>query len=141
MAKEYKYFCKNCGIKFVSNNKNRKYCSYKCSHHAKWKNQGNSYKIPWGYYCYNDIGICPYWKLDTVHTDEQENGYCEYLKKSDWDLNEEKSTITHSYKQEDGTYKEIISKNISWHDYGILGSLLWDHVKKCDCNLGDNETY
>jgi len=53
--------------------------------------------IPHGPYCYerldpkNDgkklkiIGKCPYWTLRDDKPD-QENGYCTYLKKGDWDI-------------------------------------------------------
>jgi len=49
--------------------------------------------IPKGLYCYTfkngKRAVCPYWSTDKVHTIYQENGYCEYLGKGDWDLNEE----------------------------------------------------
>jgi len=91
-------------------------------------------KIPRGYYCHDSKNmdkICPYWRLDAVHTEEQENGYCEYLGKGDWDLNKEKTTIKESRRQEDGTYKETIYENTSWHDLGLTESLLWDQCKMC----------
>ncbi len=77
--------------------------------------------------------ICPYWRLDPIHTGERENGYCEYLEKGDWDINEEKTAIAESRKQEDGTYKETIYKNTSWHDLGLAESLLWDKCKEVGC--------
>ena len=40
-------------------------------------------KIPKGGYCYDKKGICPYWTLDPNHP-EQDNGYCSFLKKGDW---------------------------------------------------------
>jgi len=42
-------------------------------------------KIPKGPYCYNENGICPYWSL-VKDRPSQENGYCKYLKKGDWEL-------------------------------------------------------
>ena len=41
--------------------------------------------IPKGDYCYDENGICPYWdiKLDKP---EQENGYCKYLNRGDWEV-------------------------------------------------------
>ena len=53
--------------------------------------------IPKGMYCYvpvvpNFLGIgklvikkCPYWSLDEKH-EKQDNGYCAYLEKGDWEL-------------------------------------------------------
>ena len=41
-------------------------------------------KIPSGCYCYDENGLCPYWSKRKDKPD-QENGYCEYLKKGDWE--------------------------------------------------------
>ena len=79
-------------------------------------------KIPRGYYCYNRQ-ICPYWRLDTIHIDEQENGFCEYLMKSDWDINEELGEIV--WTKSNG--EKSITKP---HEIGI--SLIWDQCKMCD---------
>jgi hypothetical protein len=53
--------------------------------------------IPKGLYCYHNlshykdgttyVNMCPYWKRNTSK-DEQESGYCEYLKRGDWEVNE-----------------------------------------------------
>ena len=48
----------------------------------------NKHRIPKGIYCYDENGNCPYWSIDKS-LPEQENGYCAYLKQSDWDINEE----------------------------------------------------
>ncbi len=44
--------------------------------------------IPKGMYCYirndNEKIICPFWDIDKTKP-EQENGYCYYLKKGDWE--------------------------------------------------------
>lgn len=43
--------------------------------------------IPRGIYCYNytpEFEICPYWSLDKTRP-EQENGFCSYLNKGDWE--------------------------------------------------------
>ena len=40
--------------------------------------------IPEGQYCYDNSGLCPFWKHDTTKP-EQENGYCRYLQMGDWD--------------------------------------------------------
>lgn len=42
-------------------------------------------KIPKGVYCYDENGICPYWKK-CADRPEQENGYCEYLEQGDWEM-------------------------------------------------------
>lgn len=46
----------------------------------------NNCDIPKGCYCYDVNGVCPYWKLNTQH-EEQNNGYCSFLKEGDWDNN------------------------------------------------------
>jgi len=54
--------------------------------------------IPRGMYC----DECPFWSNDKKRS-RRENGYCSYLGKGDWDLNN-----------------------------GILGnSFLWDQIKEC----------
>ena len=87
--------------------------------------------IPKGYYCYSGREekrvICPYWKIDPKHPDlDQENGYCEFLGKGDWDFNEEGGKI----RVYDKTGKMIgtepaHSESMSW---------LWDQVKACGVN-------
>jgi hypothetical protein len=42
--------------------------------------------IPQGIYCYDDDGVCPFWSI-RKDKPEQENGYCSFLKKGDWDFN------------------------------------------------------
>ncbi len=41
-------------------------------------------KISKGYYCYDKNDLCSYWSKDLTKPN-QENGYCHYLKKGDWD--------------------------------------------------------
>lgn len=41
--------------------------------------------IPYGYYCYDENGRCPYWCIDD-NRPEQENGYCSYLDIGDWEM-------------------------------------------------------
>ena len=42
-------------------------------------------KIPKGPYCYDENNhTCPYWCLSILH-DEQNNGYCHFLKRGDWE--------------------------------------------------------
>lgn len=43
--------------------------------------------IPKGYYCHDEEDmklLCPYWSIVRSRP-EQENGYCAYLKKGDWE--------------------------------------------------------
>ena len=42
-------------------------------------------KIPTGIYCYDENGKCPYWSIKEDKP-TQLNGYCEYLKKGDWEF-------------------------------------------------------
>lgn len=48
----------------------------------------NELNIPKGDYCYTYINnkqvLCPYWEVSMEHND-QENGYCNYLKVGDWE--------------------------------------------------------
>ena len=112
-------------------------CNKPCDIIQKLKK--NKKLIPLGYYCYaidkntRVQKLCPYWNSDVNHRESQEYGYCCYLEKGDWDLNEEKTTITKSKRQEDGTYKETVYENTSWHDLGLAESLLWDQVKSGKC--------
>jgi hypothetical protein len=94
--------------------------------------------IPKGLYCYTfkngKRAVCPYWSTDKVHTIYQENGYCEYLGKGDWDLNEE-------YNKEGGVK--------GWDGKGnplppadaheLTMGLLWDMCK--ECNINDDENF
>lgn len=85
--------------------------------------------IPKGPYCYDENGICPYWSLNAYYS-EQENGYCAFLDKGDWELNTEKKwRIT--YK--DG--KSIPDAELqSGSELGLPLSLLWDQCKECGIN-------
>lgn len=58
--------------------------------------------IPKGPYCYNDVGLCPFWDKNRNQPD-QLSGYCHFLKLGDW------------MDDTDG----------SWT------MLLWDQVKEC----------
>lgn len=41
-------------------------------------------KIPFGPYCFDKNGICPFWSIrnDLPH---RRNGYCAFLKRGDWE--------------------------------------------------------
>jgi hypothetical protein len=85
------------------------------------------FRIPRGYYCHTQKS-CPY---HSIRDDKpyQENGYCSYLGKGDWDLNDEikDKDVEVEYRQKDGSYKKVMMK------YGDLPptSLLWDMCKEC----------
>ena len=93
--------------------------------------------IPRGLYCYKyrkliwgknkedppkmKIKICPYWeKLNNLLN--QENGYCHYLKKSDYDINNDEHKEFMNVKT-----GEIIKAPYM----PIAMSLLWDQCKEC----------
>lgn len=78
--------------------------------------------IPKGYYCYDERGICPYWHCDEARP-AQQNGYCAYMGKGDWDLNKEK-----------GWREEGSDEWKSAEEIGMPLSLLWDKVKMCGVN-------
>jgi hypothetical protein len=44
-------------------------------------------KIPYGCYCYDENGTCPYWDSDPSKG-EQRYGYCHCLGVGDWEDNE-----------------------------------------------------
>lgn len=78
--------------------------------------------IPSGCYCYDARGVCPYWGL-LDDKPFRENGYCAYLGKSDWDLNEETGVLSNK----EGDLTKETAHDLKW-------SLLWDKVKECDVN-------
>lgn len=93
-------------------------------------------KIPKGSYCYQVVskiglqGVCPYWSSNPKKP-KQNNGYCTYLEKGDWEINKEKRWRKVEFK--DG--KEV--KHGKWetaYQIGIPMSLLWDMCKECNIN-------
>jgi hypothetical protein len=83
------------------------------------------------FYCYDENGICPFWE-NKSDLPVQENGYCHYLGKSDYDLNEEYNKeckiIYAKNKDEVGkTIEEIF-------DLHFPSSLIWDRCKECGIN-------
>jgi hypothetical protein len=86
--------------------------------------------IPKGYYCYsvkNGKTIpCPYWSIDKKHS-KQNNGYCAYLEKGDWDINKE--SRWREVKYVNGKKKK--GKTSTAEEIGIPMSLLWDMCKDC----------
>ncbi len=57
--------------------------SIKSADKAFRDNDGATSIIPEGMYCYGKDGRCPYWAISENH-EEQENGYCAFLKEGDW---------------------------------------------------------
>jgi len=87
-------------------------------------------RIPKGLYCYSqnykefkDIKVCPYWSIRRGKP-KQNNGYCAYLEKGDWDLNNEKRWRRKYTKGKKGPWKTA-------YELGFHLSLLWDQVKEC----------
>ena len=75
--------------------------------------------IPKGIYCYDENGRCPYWSMDE-NRPEQENGYCSFLEKGDWDFNNESEAVN------------VATGEIVEIPFPV--GLLWDSVKECDIN-------
>ena len=82
-------------------------------------------EIPTGIYCYTFLGmeekdgnirmkrkLCPYWSRNNDQP-EQQNGYCSYLEKGDWE--------------------EPIPDDFPPHFPVSCLSLLWDQVKDPEC--------
>jgi len=96
--------------------------------------------IPHGSYCYTFIGDsrkgenrCPYWKHRPVRRGKklhsQEDGYCTYLDKGDYELNRELK-----YTLEWPEDHECIGIPMTAEEIGMPFSLLWDLVKMCGEN-------
>jgi hypothetical protein len=85
--------------------------------------------IPKGLYCDN----CPFRFIDKTRP-EQENGYCSYLQKGDWDLNAEiaEDDVEVTIRQPVMSFKTTTMK---YKDLPPT-SLLWDGCKMCDIKYG-----
>lgn len=100
--------------------------------------------IPFGFYCYNKDGKCIFWESKKGEYPSQEDGYCHYLGKSDWELNEEKQhtfVVSRSKNKdlEGKTVAEIMGPNddidsVSGKVMHFGLSLLWDQCKECSIN-------
>jgi len=86
--------------------------------------------IPKGFYCYSikkgKRVMCPYWSI-RADKPEQENGYCAYLGKGDWELHKDHDFNVET-RQPDGTYAKSVVKG---KDMPFSPSLLWDMCKEC----------
>lgn len=81
--------------------------------------------IPRGHYCHFRRGTCRYWSLrdDLPY---HENGYCAFMEKSDWDINEETETVEVTYYAQ---HRETHKSTESAHEFPV--SLLFDKCKGC----------
>jgi hypothetical protein len=100
--------------------------------------------IPSGLYCYDIVQgkrvYCPFYSIDKTRP-VQENGYCSYIGKGDWDINEEyPKDIEINKKQSDGTYKKEMVKRVRDTIFWGMG-LLWDACKECGVkyNIGKDK--
>ena len=97
-------------------------------------------RIPKGSYCYKFVKMtydkelklpvritktCPYWRrIDHLH--EQENGYCEYLKRGDYDRNNSDEIFMEIDPKDNTVRKRWKAKEMP-----IGVGLLWDKCKEC----------
>lgn len=94
--------------------------------------------IPKGPYCYtfkenDEYYVCPYY--DKVKDgEEQADGYCHFLEKSDVDLGKEAFESVNVNIKENGV--EVNKEDVP--DF-IFTGLLWDQVKECGINDEWNE--
>ena len=104
--------------------------------------------IPFGMYCCHNDTVCPFWDSKPGQYPQHEDGYCHFLGKSDWDINEESKkriVIAHhptnkalEGKCVDDLYPETIDP-ISGKKQHFGVSLLWDQCKECNVNTADPE--
>lgn len=83
-------------------------------------------QIPKGQYCYSrlkngKLQICPYWS-QRLEKPYQQNGYCSFLKKGDWDINLEAEMA-------DVKTGKVVKQRGTQPDFPI--GLLWDMCKEC----------
>jgi len=90
---------------------------------SRYRKTKNPALIPRGVYCYDENGKCPYWRLKK-NLPEQENGYCSFLRESDYDRNEKM-----------GMVKWISKDGVSYTEPHLIPiSLIWDSCKECNIN-------
>jgi hypothetical protein len=106
--------------------------------------------IPEGMYCYNSRGLCPFWDKKPGQYPTQEDGYCHFLGKSDWELNEESqgSVVLVHYPADRSLEGKSVEEIYHYNDHidPVSGkhlhfgtSLIWDQCKECGINMDDPE--
>lgn len=102
--------------------------------------------IPDGMYCYGSDGLCPFWDCKPGKYPKQEDGYCHFLGKSDWELNEERKDTTilihapNNVKNEGKSLSELFDDEVDPVSGKVIHfgvSLIWDQCKECGINLDD----
>jgi len=88
-------------------------------------------KIPHGFYCYDENGVCPYWRR-MEGREEQEDGWCDYLEMGDIEISEDTDRIWHTGCADNE--KQVAHKDIPRH---IRMGLLWDQCKECGININE----
>jgi hypothetical protein len=90
--------------------------------------------IPRGYYCHGKrmSDVCPFWFMDRARP-EQDNGYCSFMGKGDWEINDE-PRWTCEERTKDGAYVTDGQLHTG-HEVGLPMSLLWDQCKECGVKL------
>ena len=89
-------------------------------------------KIPKGLYCYDERGICPYWRRIDGR-EEQEDGWCDYLGKGDYEINREDKEVIQTTRENGKKIETKIHFNKD-NPPPIPMSLLWDQCKECGIN-------
>lgn len=94
--------------------------------------------IPDGMYCYTRKNgkryICPYWS-SIPERQYQENGYCSYLEKGDYELNrEDKYKLIYPENHPDK------GREMTAEEIGMPFSILWYMCKMCGINDDDSVT-
>jgi hypothetical protein len=96
--------------------------------------------IPEGENCYNHhtMLICAFWGEDPQHPKEEfptEFGYCNFLHKSDFEINDKKQSLLVDFeKSPDGATYIIRHNDKSAHDIDKRRSYLFDKYKGCEEN-------
>jgi hypothetical protein len=101
--------------------------------------------IPFGQYCY-DKSVCPFWAMKVEEYPKQEDGFCYFLQKSDWDINEEHNKTAKIIYSNNGTLDGMFVTDleddndidpISGKKCHFPMSSIWDQCKECNINMED----
>ncbi len=100
--------------------------------------------IPFGFYCYeySSQQLCPFWASKPGQYPPQEDGYCHFLGKSDWDLNEAYSNLGKVVCVDESCNRKTIDTLFNGDIDPVSGkkehfplSLIWDQCKECGINM------